>query len=58
MPVTDRRTPARTRPTWPFHVVALVLVLAGLLLPHALLVAAGLILCGSAGLARPRAAGR
>ena len=40
--------------TWPWHVTALALVAAGLLLPHALLVAAGLILAGSVAL-RPRA---
>ncbi|MGI5500295.1 hypothetical protein [Lentzea sp. CA-135723] len=40
--------------TWPFHAIAFALVAAGLLLPHALLVAAGLILAGSVAL-RPRA---
>ncbi|MET9230325.1 hypothetical protein [Lentzea sp. NPDC003310] len=46
-------TKSRTR-TWPFHLVALALVAAGLLVPHALLVAAGLLLAGSVAL-RPRA---
>jgi hypothetical protein len=32
---------------WPFHAIALALVIAGLLVPHALLVAAGLLLSGS-----------
>ena len=53
----DHRAPGRkrARPTWPFHAAALALVLTGLLLPHALPLAAGLILAGSAGLAKPRA---
>ncbi|WP_394619921.1 hypothetical protein JNUCC0626_12700 [Lentzea sp. JNUCC 0626] len=51
--VTKSATDTRRR-TWPWHVVALALVAAGLLVPHALLVAAGLILAGSVAL-RPRA---
>ncbi|MFD4637747.1 hypothetical protein ACFWN2_10565 [Lentzea sp. NPDC058436] len=42
-------TRPRTR-TWPFHVVAAALVIAGILMPHALLIAAGLILAGSVAL--------
>ncbi|WP_439657165.1 hypothetical protein ACSHWB_32865 [Lentzea sp. HUAS TT2] len=42
------------RKTWPFHVIALALIAAGLLVPHALLVAAGLLLTGSVAL-RPAA---
>jgi hypothetical protein len=34
---------------WPLHALALGLVVAGLTVPHALLVAAGLILAGSLG---------
>jgi hypothetical protein len=48
-PTTTRRTR-----TWPFHLAALALLTAGLLVPHALLVAAGLLLTGSVAL-RPRA---
>ncbi|SFR26081.1 hypothetical protein SAMN04488564_109232 [Lentzea waywayandensis] len=40
--------------TWPAHLIALALVAAGLLVPHALLVAAGLLLAGSVAL-RPGA---
>lgn len=50
MPPTTRRTR-----TWPFHILAAALVIAGLLTPHALLVAAGLILAGSVAL-RPSSA--
>jgi hypothetical protein len=32
---------------WPFHAIAVALVIAGLVTPHALLVAAGLLLSGS-----------
>ena len=39
--------------TWPLHLVALALVAAGLLVPHALLVAAGLLLAGSVALRPP-----
>lgn len=49
IPTTTRRTRI-----WPFHLAALALVAAGLLVPHALLVAAGLLLAGSVAL-RPRA---
>lgn len=38
---------------WPFHLTALALVIAGLLTPHALLVAAGLLLSGSIALRQP-----
>lgn len=44
---TPTRKPARRTRTWPFHLVALALVVAGLLVPHALPVAAGLILSGA-----------
>ncbi|MDX3658789.1 hypothetical protein PV646_15895 [Streptomyces sp. ID05-26A] len=44
--MTPTPTRRRTR-TWPFHLVALTLVAAGLLIPHALLIAAGLILSGA-----------
>ncbi|SDG56333.1 hypothetical protein SAMN05216553_10992 [Lentzea fradiae] len=52
MTPTSTRTPTR-RPlrAWPFYLVALALVIAGVLLPHALMIAAGLIIAGSAGLA-------
>ena len=49
IPTTTRRTR-----TWPMHLIALALVAAGLLVPHTLLVAAGLLLAGSVAL-RPRA---
>ncbi|MFC3892989.1 hypothetical protein ACFOWZ_16040 [Lentzea rhizosphaerae] len=39
--------------TWPLHATAVTLVAAGLLVPHALLVAAGLLLAGSAALRPP-----
>lgn len=53
---TETPTPTR-RPlrAWPFYLVALALLIAGVLIPHALLVAAGLIIAGTAGLARPPA---
>ena len=41
-----------TRRTWPLHATAAALVIAGLLTPHALLVAAGLLLTGSVALKR------
>lgn len=43
-------TTTRRRKTWPLHLIALVLVVTGLLVPHALLVAAGLLLAGSVAL--------
>jgi hypothetical protein len=51
-------TPTTTRrpKTWPLHLIALALIAAGLLVPNALLVAAGLLLAGSAAL-RPPAEG-
>ena len=49
-------TPTRRRTrTWPWHALAAALVLAGLLLPHALLVAGGLLLAGSVALRPPAA---
>ncbi|MEU3642147.1 hypothetical protein AB0E59_02115 [Lentzea sp. NPDC034063] len=39
--------------TWPLHLVALALIAAGLLMPHALPVAAGLLLTGSVALRPP-----
>ncbi|WP_434443649.1 hypothetical protein [Lentzea sp. E54] len=47
-------TTTRRPKTWPLHLIALALVIAGLLVPHALLVATGLLLAGSVAL-RPRA---
>ncbi|NGY64531.1 hypothetical protein G7043_37030 [Lentzea sp. NEAU-D13] len=38
---------------WPIHVIALALAITGLLTPHALLVAAGLLLSGSIALRQP-----
>lgn len=43
----------RQRPVWPFHLTAVALVIAGLLTPHALLVAAGLLLAGSVAARQP-----
>jgi hypothetical protein len=49
---TDHRQPTRLKPTtrWALLALAVALLIAGVAVPHALLIAAGLILAGSLGL--------
>ena len=46
----DRPRPARRPLTWTLFAIALALLIAGVVVPHALLIAAGLITAGSLGL--------
>ena len=56
---TDHRQPIRLKPptTWALLALAAALFVAGVVVPHALLVAAGLILAGSLGLGGTAAGG-
>ncbi|HEX6340695.1 hypothetical protein [Umezawaea sp.] len=52
----DHPQPIRRKPrtTWTLVAVAVALLIAGVVVPHALLIAAGLILAGSTGLGGSR----
>jgi hypothetical protein len=51
---SDHPSPARRPLTWTLFAIACALLIAGVVVPHALLIAAGLILAGSIGLGGKR----
>ena len=51
---SDHPSTTRRPLTWTLFAIALALLIAGVVVPHALLIAAGLILAGSAGLGGKR----